>query len=111
MKTKNLSLAAFALVLAVGSAFASFLAPENVYVRAKLKSDPNGLTQCVNTGVQCDDAGSNLCTVNVPVTGGTTQVQTDATFRPYRVTCQVQLHNTSAAPISSSITTIDRIVQ
>jgi hypothetical protein len=112
MKTKNVSLAIFAFVFAIGTAFASFLAPEDVFVHAKLKSDPDGPTVCVNTGVQCDNTGTAICTVTVPITGGTATASTGGTFRPYRATCQVQLNATQdSAGGSSSVQTIDRILQ
>lgn len=89
---------------------ATYSSQENAFVRAKLKSDPSGITQCVNTGVQCDDTGTSVCTIYVPVTGGSTVVETYSTYKPYRVGCVVELYSSDGGGISD-VSTIDRIVQ
>lgn len=111
MNRKNVSLAAVAVVIAVGSAFASMFTAEDVWVRAKLRTDPSGSTECVNTNVQCDATGSSTCSVSVPVVGGTQTASTSGTFKPYRATCVQVLSNTSSTSLSSTVNTIDHLVQ
>jgi pyruvate/oxaloacetate carboxyltransferase len=112
MKTKSLILVAFAFAFAIGSAFAALLIPEDIYVRAKLKTDPSGPTQCVNTLKQCEFGAGAICTVVVPVTGGTATASTTGTFKTYRGTnCVTVLSSPSNTDVTSEITTIERLVQ
>jgi hypothetical protein len=88
MKTKNLILGLIVFVFAVGSAFASLLAPANIWVKARLTS--GGSITCVNTNVTCENSGAVRCTVTLPVQQGSNTTSTTyknngctlAIFRP-----------------------------
>jgi hypothetical protein len=84
MKNKNIILAVIAFCFATGSAFATFFAPTNVWVRAKFSSAPGTPAVCLNTGAQCESTGSQLCIVQVTLSGGGTQTaNSTATGTPY----------------------------
>lgn len=64
MKTKNLALGLFALLLAGGSAFASLLITD-VPIYVKVKQTELGPIECISAQAQCDDQGSQACTIQV----------------------------------------------
>ncbi|RNL87747.1 hypothetical protein ED312_10115 [Sinomicrobium pectinilyticum] len=65
MKTKQLILGSLVFVFAVGTAFASLLAPQKVYVEA-LVDRPSGPNQeCVPLQAQCEDSGFEACAVEL----------------------------------------------
>jgi hypothetical protein len=68
MKTKNLLLGLIAFVFAIGSAFASLLAPAEIWVKARRTCA--GIISCVNTEVTCANAGAVRCKVQLPVQQG-----------------------------------------
>jgi hypothetical protein len=100
-------------MFAIGAIFALSSSSNDVYVHAKLKSDPDGATMCVDTDVQCDPSGSAVCTVVVAVTGGSITVVTAGVFRPYKIAtnCQTEMNGTMDKPGGiCSLTNIDRIL-
>jgi hypothetical protein len=105
MKTKNVALAVAAFTLALGSAFASMFTSQHVFVHARI-NDINGSIRCVDTNVSCDDAGSLVCTVVVPVTNGsgTQTAKTDGTsgFVAYKAQCATPLSTNNATPLNAS---------
>jgi len=105
MKKKNLILAAAAFCFAVGGAIASSFALEDVYVHARQTA--GGAIQCINTGVQCDAAGTGICKVQVtttkPSTGGSQTATTTGTFKTYKVGCPEVLKNQNDNLIVSSL--------
>jgi hypothetical protein len=112
LRAKNIGLVTASFLLGLGSAVGSVCIPENVYVRAKLKSDPSGETQCVDTGIQCDATGLGVCIVTIPISGGISMVATNSVkFRPYRGSdCQVQLTGMDGGG-DSSVSIIDRLAE
>ena len=103
MKTKNLSLALIAFTFAIGSAFASMFAFEDVYVKAKMSSEADAPTECINTLVQCDNAGEQVCTVQVPLQTGTQIAKTSGSIFTYKASCTVVLGNANSATIVSPL--------
>jgi hypothetical protein len=110
MKTKNLDTILFVLVVAIGRAMATILALENI-VHAKLKSDPDGPTARVDTGVQCDNSGTQVCAVLVPITASFEVARTGGSFLPNRATCVPQLVGKPGPDGgTSSVNTTDRLI-
>lgn len=96
MKTKKLMLGALVFVFAVGTAFASFLAPQTIHVRALLT---NNEEECVQLDKQCDDAGSFDCTVQI----NGVQQGTDTTPNTYSDSeCSIPLTNTSVPTVTDA---------
>lgn len=96
MKTKNVMLGIIAVVFAVGSAFASFLSPSAIRVKARVVE--NGVITCVNTQAICNDPGNFVCKVTLAVEEGpstTTKTYKDAS-------CTVPLTNTTANAVLST---------
>lgn len=112
MDKKNITLATFAFCLALGSAYASStLVLKDVFVKNHPRSNPMA-TVCTNTGVQCDDAGSSLCTVEIPVIGGTQIIQSNTSFKPYSASnCTNEiLHHSTSATLVSSVMTVGSVI-
>jgi hypothetical protein len=86
---KNIILMACVFTVGITAAVASFIAPENVYVKARLIED--GPIRCVNTGVQCDETGNVLCTLQVTDNTGPKIVNCFGPYYPYKSGCQVRL--------------------
>jgi len=110
MKTRSFVLASAAFALAIGGAVASAFAPQSVFVKARLVQ--NGPIKCVNTGIQCDAAGTNTCRVFVPTssTGGTTLASTTGTFKTYSDSeCTIVIANTNADDHTSTVQTYQLI--
>jgi hypothetical protein len=112
MKTKNIVVAIFAFVFAIGGAFASMRAPETVYVWARRTVGATPV--CVQTNKACNQTTdhSKLCRIEISVTkpGVGTQVATSTgTFVTYESGCEVVLYDvsdvlqTGAAPIVGTI--------
>jgi len=95
MKSKNVFLATLAIVLAVGSAFASLTTTQRVWVRA-IASQGAEYT-CFDTGVNCDDSGVNICKVSVVTTSGTRLATSSANPKTYKSGCITVLFNTTDA--------------
>lgn len=111
MKGIKIDIAAIAFITGSSCAVASALTVDDVYVRAKLVSNPAGMTQCVNTGVQCLSFGVSVCTVVIPITGGSTTVSTGSVFKPYRgSSCQTELTHVDSYPQTSTVFGIDTLV-
>jgi hypothetical protein len=111
MKTKYFSLAAFAFTFAIGGAFASVLALEDVYVKAKFSTLPSAPIECINTHAQCDNTGSLACQINVPLSGGGfANVTTAGPQYPYRVSCIVRLKNSQNIVIEAQLPQNERPV-
>ena len=102
---RNFVLAGSAFCIALSSVFASSFALEDVYVHARLTA--GGAMHCINTGVQCDDAGSGICKVQVtttkPSTGGSQIARTTGTFKTYKVGCPSVLRSSGELLISSIV--------
>jgi hypothetical protein len=97
MKTRNAILGAAAFTIAIGSAFATVLAPTTIFVKARLTS-PTSPIVCQNTGVTCDDSGSIPCRVQVNVVSG--QNNTSKTYK--NSSCTTALTNTASPAVVSS---------
>jgi hypothetical protein len=111
MKTKNFGLAAVAFLIAIGAASASMFTLKNVFVKAKMTTDPS-TTVCIDSGVQCESSGSQTCTVQFTVVSGTDHVATGTSFHPYEPSsCSIELKNNSNTTLISSVSGIDRLVQ
>lgn len=88
MKTKKLMLGSLVFVFAIGTAFASLMAPQPIHVKALLT---NGNEECVQLDEQCEDTGAEFCTVRVPVQSGP-----DVTSQTYEDSnCTIPLRNTT----------------
>jgi hypothetical protein len=103
MKTKNLLLGLIAFVFAVGSAFASLLAPANIWVKARLTS--GGSITCVDTQVTCANSGAVRCTVTVPVQQGSGV--TSSTYR--NSGCTVAIFRPESGTSNSSVPVFELI--
>jgi hypothetical protein len=104
MNTKNLVLASGAFVFAIGSAFASFLVPEDIIVKAKMNSSPGAATVCINTGFQCDPSTANICRVTVATQqGDQVATTTSASAKTYRADCTEVMGNPTLSPPQRSV--------
>jgi hypothetical protein len=93
MKSKNLILALAAIVFAVGSAFTTKkVLPNNVRVR--WQQNEFGAITCKAIPVECNNTGSNLCTVTIVKDIGSETVTAKAD-----TDCAVSQLNTSATPL------------
>jgi hypothetical protein len=80
----------FVSALAIG---ANLLAPENVYIKAKLSCQSGAPTVCMDCRVQCDNTGTFLCKVIVPLSSGG-----NVTVNGYRVGCVELLRDSHEFP-------------
>lgn len=100
-----------AFLFAIAGAFANRTMPQDVFVHAKLKADPDGVTHCVNTKSQCDAAGSLACVVTVWVTNGSEVASTYGMFKTYSNSNCAIVMNSSDGGGTSGIRTIDKLVE
>jgi len=80
------------------------MAPTNIFVHARLTE--GGAITCVNTGQQCDAAGSAVCSVrvNTAINGSTQTASTTGTFKTYNsADCTTLLNSTDATVQISSV--------
>ena len=100
---KNLILASFAFVFAIGSSFASmFLVAEDVFVKAQFGNEQSQVF-CIDTNVQCTNSTDFACTVSVPLSGGGSQIATTGGSRyAYKAGCTQVLGNTAAATLQGA---------
>lgn len=103
METKSRILAGIAFAFAIGTAFGT-IAAKTVYVRAKFSV--TGPTQCINTGVTCEDTGTVACQVQVVLKDGSTAIAGSTgplyTFQD-NPQCGIILFNTSPTILNSPL--------
>jgi len=104
MPHKNLLAGVIAFTTGLSFAVASVLLPQHVYVRARVY-DTVGPIRCVNTKVLCDDTGTLICVVIIPVSNGagTQTAKTDGSsgFTTYKAGCETALGGTGSAPLTA----------
>jgi len=91
MKTKNLIMAAAAFVFAIGGALAYTFSAQTVFVRARLTS--GGTQQCVNTGVQCEETGTDICKVQITTHSGAQTATSSGPVYTFKSGCATVLKN------------------
>jgi len=104
MKTKNVTLAAIAFTVAIGSAFASMFAAETIYVYGKRTA--TGAAQCIQLNKTCDNQTSSIiCQVQIPVQAsgvGTRTATSTGTFKTFKSGCVNVLFDHSNAGLQSA---------
>jgi len=108
MKTRNLIMAAAAVLFAVAGAIASSFVATNIFVKGRVNS--GDAISCIDTNQTCDALPGHICAVTITVTGPVgTGTQTAAsnslthkTYFPDEV-CQTVLTNSSDVTKSSSL--------
>jgi hypothetical protein len=107
MTKKRVLMPIVTFTLAAAAAVGSVFADQNVFVHARL-TDITGVIRCVNTNVSCDDTGSSICTVVVPVLNGAgTQTATtngSSGFVAYKTGCATALRSKSSVALNASPT-------
>lgn len=83
MKTKSLFLGALALILAVGTAFASRALSADIFTEVYLtpQAETNHSASCLNTHVTCEDVSGSQCRVRLDVQKADAGDVTSETFR------------------------------
>lgn len=104
MRTKPILLALCSLTIGIGSAFASLLLPEAVWVHAIYGSGQSPVI-CIDTKVQCAQSFEAPCVVVVQLSDGTAAVASTTGILPtYQVGCVTRLGNpvmfTQFSPLS-----------
>jgi hypothetical protein len=110
MVNKNLALASFAIVLAVGSATASTFVASDVWVKARLVE--NGPIRCIDTQKTCSNTGSGVCTIIVPtsVNSGTQTASSVGPNFPYSDSdCETVLFNNASLTQASTVQTYELV--
>lgn len=108
MKTKSFFFALFAFAIGTTCAFASFLVPEDVYVKAQFGNEQSPVF-CINTEVQCDHSTAFPCIVIVPLLGGGSHTaSTMGTRKTYKAGCITLIGRTSMGAQMSPLSGSDR---
>jgi hypothetical protein len=109
MKTKNVFLASVAFVFAIGSAFASLLVSDPVYVLAR--RNQFDAPTCVQTNKSCTQTSTHtkICQVQITTDSGLQIAKSDGTFKTFKAGCSEVLYDdadvdqTGATPLSGTI--------
>jgi len=106
MKTKNLSLAIAAMVIAVGSAVGSYFEPQHIFVRGIMSEGAE--YSCIDTQKTCEATGTATCQVTVPLRDGVNSSLATSTANPKTyvpsTACQTVLFTNSTVSQVASLT-------